>query len=255
MILPESAFIERRDAAWKHGSVEGRGLIPPDTFPAKSTSTHAETRRRRGWMGRGAERRGQERRTMRGSRLSSDLPPLLFSGSASLRLCARPNPLIPKKDGGRSPPYRCRPVSVCSGPLWRKTTHVMQSPDSSCLSPCLRGGDIGIVFGFYGTYARPEASFMRQGTVLTVPVESPPVLTYSDVPWGWAPDPGIFRVPPMARRGVSNLKCQVSSRRSQEPRLYPWPWADRAERSQSRGVSSEADLAKRSQFRAGQERE
>lgn len=43
-----------------------------------------------------------------------------------------------------------------------------------------------------------------------VPVESHLFLTYSDAPWGWAPNPGIFRFPPMAE-GVSSWKCQVSS--------------------------------------------
>jgi hypothetical protein len=202
---------------------------------------------------------------MRRSHFPSGLPLLLFSGSASLRLCARPNPLIPRKDGGRSPPYRRRPVSVlqsrnilflltrrtgrkrggsaernekrrkkdndasqfCSSPffaffrffrlwwfrlrpkaalgprrpLWRKTTHMMRSSGSSCLSPwspCLCGEDIGTIFSFCETHVRPDASFMRHGTVLTVRVEFPPVLTYSDAPWGWAPNPGIFRLTPMA---------------------------------------------------------
>jgi hypothetical protein len=71
-------------------------------------------------------------------------------------------------------------------------------PEAGLGSPGLCGGDIGVIFSFYGTYARPEASLLRQGTVLTVPVECHPVLTYSDAPWGWAPNPGIFRLTPMA---------------------------------------------------------
>jgi hypothetical protein len=62
-------------------------------------------------------------------------------------------------------------------------------------------------------------------------------------------------------RGVSSLKCQVSSRRSQEPCLYRLAAGRSCETKPIGGsvnlkfeVSSEADLAKRSQFRRGRKR-
>ena len=58
--------------------------------------------------------------------------------------------------------------------------------------------DICIILGFCETYRRPEASLMRQGTAVTVLVESHPVLAYFDASWGSAPNPGIFRFTPMA---------------------------------------------------------
>jgi len=45
---------------------------------------------------------------------------------------------------------------------------------------------------------------------MTVLVESHPVLAYFDASWGWAPDPGLFRVPPMAWSGRPGVKAVPS---------------------------------------------
>jgi hypothetical protein len=85
---------------------------------------------------------------MRRSHLPSDVPAFLFSGPASLRLCARPNPFIPRKSGGRSPPYRCRPVvgPFCLPPTASSLLTPLRgrpAPYSKTATSCRPGKDSG----------------------------------------------------------------------------------------------------------------